>query len=264
MKANDKTYNGPNIFNRVYSVWYRHMRVYTKNLISNGIPPFLEPLLFLAGIGIGLGKYISQMDGVPYLLFLSSGLLVTSSMYTASFECTYGTFIRMEFDKVYDGILGAPISVYNLIVGEVIWAGTKGFFFSFAVLCVVWIFGIVRYPLSILAPLVGFLTGLTFSVVSLLVTSFVKNINHFNFFFTGFLSPMFFFSGVVFPVENLPLFTRPIVEIVPLTHCVRLVRALCIEGMWSAGILWDLLYIILFISVIGYFATMRLKKRMLK
>ena len=255
---------GPNIYNRVYSVWYRHVRVYTKNLISNGLPPFLEPLLFLAGIGIGLGKYITQMNGVPYILFLASGLLVTSSMFTASFECTYGTYIRMEFDKVYDGILGAPISVYNLIIGEILWAGTKGLFFSFAVLCVIWIFGIISYPLSILAPLVGFLTGVIFSVAALLITSFVKNINQFNFFFTGFLSPMFFFSGVVFPVENLPKFTRPIVELVPLTHSVRLVRAFCIGGNWDIILLWDICYMVLFISIVGYFAIIRLKKRMIK
>jgi len=127
----------PSLAWRLYSVWYRHMRVYTKNLISNGFPTFLEPLLFLAGIGLGLGRYVTDsMEGLKYMEFLGTGLLVTASMYTAAFECTFGTFIRLEFEKVYDGMLAAPITASNLIIGEVLWVGTKGLFFSFSVLCV--------------------------------------------------------------------------------------------------------------------------------
>ena len=73
----------PSLAQRLYSVWYRHMRVYTKNLISNGFPTFVEPLLFLAGIGLGLGKYMGDqtMDGLRFIQFLGTGLLVTASMW---------------------------------------------------------------------------------------------------------------------------------------------------------------------------------------
>jgi len=238
------------------------MRVYTKNLFSNGLPPFLEPLIFLTGVGLGLGKYItSPMDGLAYLEFLGTGLLVTAAMFTSAFECSFGTFIRLEFDKVYDGMLAAPITVDNLIVGEIIWAGTKGLFFSFAVLCVLSVFGVLRLPYSLLAPLVGMLTGLMFAAISLLVTSFVKTINHFNFYFTGFISPMFFFSGVVFPTHNLPKIVQPVVELVPLTHSVRLARAVCTND-YHLSLLLDLTYIVLFIIIIGFFAVKRLRKRL--
>jgi len=177
------------------------MRVYAQNFFSNAFPPFWEPLIFLAGIGLGLGKYITEpMDGLKYIEFLSTGLLVTTAMFTAAFECSFGTFVRLEFEKVYDGMLAAPMTVNNLIVGEMIWAGTKGFFFSFVVLCILTLFGVVALPYSLLAPFVGFLTALMFSALSLLVTSFVKTIQHFNFYFTGLISPMFFFSGVNYPL----------------------------------------------------------------
>jgi lipooligosaccharide transport system permease protein len=253
----------PPLWWRLFSVWFRHMRVYTQNIFSNGFPPFVEPLIFLAGVGLGLGKYITQsVDGLRYIEFLGTGLLVTTAMFTASFECSFGTFIRLEFEKIYDGMLAAPITARDLIVGEIIWAGTKGFFFSFAVLCILTAFGIVHLPHALLAPFVGFITGLMFSTIALLITSFVKTINHFNFFFTGFISPMFFFSGVVFPVENLPSFVRPIVELVPLTHAVRLVRAVC-TNRYDPYLLFDLLYAALFIAIIGFFAIRRLKKRLI-
>src|SRR4030043_455728 len=171
---------------RLYSVWFRHMRVYTQYIISNGFPPFLEPLIFLAGVGLGLGGYITEkMGGVTYIEYLGTGLLVTTAMFTSAFECSFGTFIRLEFEKVYDGMLAAPITVNNLIVGEMLWAGSKGLFFSFAVLCILSIFRIINLPYGLLSPFVGFLTGVMFASLSLLVTSFVKTINHFNFYFTG-------------------------------------------------------------------------------
>ena len=246
---------------RIYSVWYRHMRVYTQNIISNGFPPFFEPLIFLAGVGLGLGRYITSMEGMPYLQFLATGLLVTAAMYTSAFECSFGTFIRLEFQKVYDGMLAAPITVNNLIMGEIIWAGTKGLFFSLAVLCVLILFDIIPLSTGIFAPLVGFLTGIMFAVISLLATSFVKDINQFNFYFTGFLSPMFFFSGVVFPVSDLPEILQPLAELLPLTHTVRLVRAIC-ETRFENSLWLDLLYCASLTIIVGYLAIYRLKKKM--
>jgi lipooligosaccharide transport system permease protein len=254
-----KSSNYPPFHRRVLSVWYRHMLVYTRNLFSNGLPPFLEPLIFLAGVGLGLGKYIVSMEGIPYIQFLASGLLVTSSMYTAAFECTYGTFIRLEFDKVYDGMLAAPITADDLIIGEILWAGSKGFFFSLAVLIIVFIFRVLPVGLSLLAPFIGFMTGILFATISLWVTSFVKNINHFNFYLTGILSPMFFFSGVVFPVKSFPKILQPFAEVMPLTHVVRLVRAFC-HRTFEVQLLIDLIIILVMIWITGFFAIRRLKR----
>jgi lipooligosaccharide transport system permease protein len=253
----------PRFWHRIGSVWYRHMLVYTRNLVSNGLPPFMEPLIFLAGVGLGLGKYITTMEGMPYLTFLATGLLVTSAMFTAAFECSYGTYIRLEYDKVYFGMLAAPLTARDLILGELLWAGSKGFFFSLAVLIMMTAFGVIPISFSLLTPFVGFLAGLLFGTISLLVTSIVKNINHFNFYFTGVLSPMFFFSGVVFPLENLPTALRPIAWILPLSHPVALTRALCANRFYPA-LLLNLLYIIVVTVVTGWFAVRRLKKRLVR
>lgn len=259
----------PPLYHRLCSVWYRHMRVYRQHIFSNAFPPFFEPLIFLAGVGLGLGRYIDPIDGRPYVQFLAIGLLITSSMWTAFFECTFGTFIRMEFQKTYDGMLSAPITANNLIVGEMLWAASKGLFFSFAVLCmlslvsVVWPTAMPMLPMpnALIAPLVGFVNALMFGAMALLITSFVKTINHFNFFMTGIISPMFFFSGVVFPVSNLPDAIRPIAEIVPLTHSVRIMRCIC-DSHYGSFLLWDGLYIVLFTLIVGMLAIKRLKKRL--
>jgi lipooligosaccharide transport system permease protein len=236
------------------------MRVYTRNLVSNGLPPFLEPLIFLMGIGIGLGRYIDAMNGIPYLIFLAAALPVTSAMFTSSYECTFGTFVRLEFQRCYDGMVAAPVTIRDLFVAELLWAGSKGLFFSACVVAVMSLFGAIPMPMGLLAVPVGFLTGAMFGALALLVTSAVRNINHFNFYFTGFLSPMFFFSGTVFPLERLPTFVRPVAEIFPLTHAVRLSRSLIISRL-SPALLLDLGFLVAVTLLAGHFAIRRLGRR---
>ncbi len=260
--TSSKPRSHPSFTHRIYSVWYRHMRVYTKNILPNGFPPFIEPLIFLSAIGLGFGKYVTEMSGVSYIKFLASGLLVTTAMFTATFECTYGTFIRLDYDKAYDGMLAAPITANNLLVGEILWAGTKGLFFSTAVLTVIALFKILSPILYLVVPFLGFITAVMFATAALLVTSFVKDLNQFNFYFTGVISPMFFFSGVVFSLDNLPKPLQIIAEFLPLTHSVRLARACCLNTLnWS--ILLDLGYIVVFTGLIGTYAIHRLKKRLI-
>jgi len=257
-----RIYARPSFPARIGAIWFRHFRVYARNLLSNGLPPFLEPLIFLVGIGLGLGAYVTNMSGVPYVKFLASGLLVSTAMFTSAFECSFGTFIRLEFDKVYDGMLTAPITAGNLFVAEILWAGTKGFFFTFSVMVITVLAGI--FPLSTVypVPLIGFITGVMFAAFSLFITSFVKTINHFNFYFSGFISPMFFFSGVFFPLKNLPAWVRPIAEALPLTHAVRLSRALSL-GTDNQSLWWDLLYAVAFSALFGYLAVTRLRARLI-
>jgi lipooligosaccharide transport system permease protein len=102
-----------------------------------------------------------------------------------------------------------------------------------------------------------------FATLSLWITSFVKTINHFNFYFTGVISPMFFFSGVVFPISNLPPSVRFIAEIVPLTHCVRLSRAVSI-GVYPPSLLASLGYAVVFTALTGWLAIRRLRRRLVR
>ncbi|MGE5373019.1 MAG: ABC transporter permease [Solirubrobacterales bacterium] len=253
----------PSFWRRVRSVWYRHERVYNTNFISNAFPPLLEPLILLWALGIGFGAYIQTMGSISYILFLASGIIVTSSMFTAAFECTYGTYFRLEYEHVYDGMLGAPVSPTDLVLGEILFAGTKGLIFSFVVLLVTWAAGVITYPLSILAVFVGFITGLMFGALSMWVTSMIQNINHFNFYLTGMITPMFYFSGAIFPIENLPRSMRVVAEVIPLTHTVRLARAFCVPGRLDPVLGWDLAYCVIFVLIAGGLALYGIRKRVI-
>ena len=263
MNSNSLNYTPPNIIFRLYSVWYRHFKVYTKNIFSNGFPPFMEPLIFLAGMGLGLGGYIANVDNMPYIQYLAIGLPLSSAMFTAAFECTFGTFIRLEFSKTYDGMLTGPLSIENLFIGEIIWAGTKGAFYSAAVLSVLLACCVIPITTTVLfIPIIGFIVGVMFAPLSLIFMSFVKSINTLNFYLTGVITPMFMFSGIMFPVTNLPKWMQYIVEIFPLVHAVNIERALCANS-FSARLIWDLIYCIIFTIIATYFAVRRIRKRLM-
>ena len=257
----------PSFAHRLLSVWFRHLRIYTRNVISNAISPLVDPLLFILGVGIGLGAYVGAIDtpatgNLPFLTFLASGIAISTSMFTATFECTYATFIRLDFDKVYDGMLGAPLSAYNILLGELLWAGSKGIIFCLGVALVCFLFGLLPPIMLILAPLIGFFSGMLFGSLGFLVTSFIKTINHFSILFTALLTPMFMFCGVFFPIETLPSTLRPLTEILPLTHPVRLARALAFGGSYSM-VIWDIAYCLLFVSIVGGWGIIRLRRRLI-
>jgi lipooligosaccharide transport system permease protein len=202
------------------------------------------------------------MDGVSYLVFLATALPVTSAMFTSAYECTFGTFVRLEFQKSYDGMLAAPVTLADVFIGELLWAGTKGLFFSSCVLVVMAGFGAVPLPMGLIVMPIGFCTGCMFGALSLLVTSMVRNINHFNFYFTGLLSPMFFFSGTVFPLASLPRGLRPLAELLPLTHVVRLARD-PVLSRFSAVLAAALAFVLIVTAVAAWAAIRRLSRRIL-
>jgi lipooligosaccharide transport system permease protein len=222
----------------------------------------VEPLLFLAAIGIGLGRHIDSVEGIKYSHFVASGLLASTAMFTATFELTYGTYIRMEFEKVYDAILSTPVGLTDAFVGEILWAGSKGVFFSTAVLLTISLFGMVYSPLCLIAPLVGGLTGIVYGALGLIVTSYVKDINNFNFYVTGCCTPMFFLSGIFIPIRELPVFLQKLSYWVPLTHSVSLIRGL-ILGKVSMAHAGNLVWLLICIPIVVFIAVARIRKRLI-
>src|SRR5687767_2848281 len=96
----------PSRAHRVMAVWYRHFRVYSGNFISNVTPAILEPLFLLLSVGVGLGQFVDvKFNGLEYREFMAAGTLAMTALYTASFESTYGTYVRMTFQKTYAAML---------------------------------------------------------------------------------------------------------------------------------------------------------------
>ncbi len=207
-------------------VWRRHYRVWLKLVGPAILGNFGEPLLYLLALGYGLGTFIGTIGGLPYLMFLASGMVCSSAMNTASFEGLYSAFTRMDVQKTWDAMLATPLSVPDIVIGEATWAATKGLISSVAIMVVAALLGSVADGWALLALPVIFLTGLCFAAMALVVTACAKNYDFFMYYNTLLMTPMMLLSSVFFPLQEMPMAIQWLAWLLPLIHAVELVRPL--------------------------------------
>ncbi len=226
------------------AVWRRNASMYRRTWKWNLLPNFFEPVFYLVSIGIGVGSYISDMNGLSYIAFLAPGLVCVAAMNGSSFEVTYNIFVRLTFEKAYDAMLTTPIEPDDVLGGEILWAMTRATIYGGCFFIVLGIFGLTPMPSSLWAILVIPLTGLLFSAIGITFSLKIPNIDSFSFYFTLFLTPLFLFSDVFFPLEErLSPGWLWVAEALPLLHPVRLAR-MAFTGEFSAIVFWDLSYIL--------------------
>ncbi|MDW5563359.1 MAG: ABC transporter permease [Methanomassiliicoccus sp.] len=227
-----------NIDSGAVLVWRRNADVFFKTWKTNFLPSIIEPLLYLVAMGAGLGGLIVGLtyagQDINYVRFLAPGLVAISIMYGGFFECTYGSFVRMHYQKTFDAIVATPVSLEDVIAGEILWGASKSFLNSSIVLLVIETMGLTLVPevwyaspTVLLVPLLAFLGGLMFSSIAMIFTAVVPNIDSFNYPFYLLVTPMFLLGGTFFPISQLGA-AEPIAYIFPLTHVSILVRNMCL------------------------------------
>ena len=244
------------------SVWWRNAALYRRTWKFNILPNFFEPLLYLVSIGIGVGAYISEMGGTSYVAFLAPGLVAVAAMNGASFEVTYNAFVRMNFEKTYAAMLTTPIQPDDVLAGEILWAMTRSSIYGGCFWIVIAAVGLAPLPAALLAlPLIP-LTGLLFAALGIAFSLRIPSIDLFSFYFTLFLTPLFLFSDVFFPLaERLSGIWLWVAEALPLLHPVRLLRH-AFRGEWSPILLWDLAYVLVLSAALLALAARVTRRRL--
>lgn len=226
------------------AVWQRNASMYRRTWMWNILPNFFEPVLYLLSIGIGVGAYITEMRGMSYVEFLAPGLLCVAAMNGASFEVTYNIYVRLNFEKAYDAMLTTPIEPDDVLFGEILWAITRASIYGGCFFIILSLAGLAPLPRALLTLAVIPLAGLLFACIGIAFSLRVPAIDQFSFYFTLFLTPLFLFSDIFFPLEErLTGNWLWFAEVLPLLHPVRLARA-SFAGQFSPVVLWDLAYIL--------------------
>ena len=254
----------PRLTRRVWKVWQRNFDVFLKTITSNFLPSLLEPILYLLALGLGLGVFIQSIEGVPYINFIAPALVAISVMNGSFFECTFGSFVRMYFQKTFDAIIATPVSVEEVIAGELVWGATRATINSTTVLAVIAAFGLISSPLFLLVPLLAFLGGLMFASIAMCFTALAPNIDFFNYPSFLLVTPMFLLSGTFFPLSQLPLPVQTAAQVfLPLTHVVNIVRGLVL-GRTEIFLLLSLVWIAAVTIFFFVLSINLMKKRLIK
>ena len=202
---------------------------------------FLQPALYLAAMGLGVGSLIDRggtvfPGNVSYVVFLAPGLMAATCMQTASFESSFPINGKMVWERNYEAITCAPMRVVDIVLGELAWVGLRLLAVAIVFTGVMWLFGAARTPLVLAAIPAAVLTGLAFSAPVIAFAAILTSGGNFNALFRFVITPLFLFSGVFFPVSRLPGLLQTLAAVTPLFHGVELTRGLALQTLtWHAA-----------------------------
>lgn len=244
-------------------VWSRNFESWKDYAAASLVGTVAEPILFFIAIGYGLGRFVELIDGQPYIAFLAPGLVASTTMNGAAFESTFGSFTRMTEQRTYDAIAITPISVDEIVAGDIFWAASKGVLGAVVILAIMGFLGLLATPWALLTVVLAFVVGVMFGSLGMIWTALSPSYAFFNYFFTLVIGLMFLFSGVFFPLEGLPTWAVWSAWFLPLTHAVNLMRAM--TGGELAVSLWiDAVWVALFTVGAFWLATRLIRRRLIK
>lgn len=240
----------------VYSVWHRHAKVYQKTWLVNSLPPLSEPLIYLVAFGYGLtplvGDVIYNNQTVPYLKFIAPGMIAIGVLFQSFFEGSFGSFLRLSYQKTWQGLLTAPLSFTEVFLGDWLWAATKGTMAGFLTCIVTVIWGLYPVWYLLVAFPIIVLGSMLFGVMGLFTAGTVRTIDQINVPIFLFVVPMFTLCGTYFPRTTLPSALGNVANALPLASLVDLLRLpLGLPSFWFLQLLWLILWISIF-SVLAW------------
>lgn len=211
----------------------RKARVYRRTWRGSVISTFMNPILYLLAMGLGLGSLVDDGGGtmqlqVPYLTFLAPGLLAAAAMMTATGESLYPVMGGMKWNKSYYAALATPLSIRNLVIGHLCWVSVRILFTSVVFAGVMVAFGTISLGTGLLVIPPAVMGGLAFAGPITAYAAQLKNETGLSGVFRFVITPLFLFSGTFFPIEQLPNWMEPIAYVTPLWHSVDIARAVAL------------------------------------
>jgi lipooligosaccharide transport system permease protein len=197
---------------------------------------------------------------MSYLRYIAPGLLAASAMNGGTFETTYNVFVKMYFARTYEAVTATPVTIADAMAGEILWGITRGTIYGSAFAAVMTVFGLFGHWTAVLVLPLIVLTAWLFAAMGLLYTSLIRVIDLYSFYYTLWLTPLFLFSGIFFPLSTLPEWARAVAWATPLYHCVNLMKAAA-HGSWSASSWLDLLWVLAASLITSIWALRRVERR---
>ena len=216
--------------------WHRNTMVFRRIWLLGMMAWFAEPVIYLVAMGLGLGRYLENVQGIEYIDYIAPGLLAVSTMFGATFSVTWDAWFKMERSGVYHAAASTPLSMEDVALGEILWGATRATIYGSAFAVVATGFGVFRSWWGLLAIPAIALVGLVFATIGLMYAYWITRVDYLAYYWTLFITPMFMFAGVFFPLERLPDWVRTIAWFMPLYHAANLMRALMTQGDPAAAL----------------------------
>jgi lipooligosaccharide transport system permease protein len=191
---------------------------------SSTFSAIMEPLVYLLAFGYGFGKLVDSVGGVDYIEFIGSGTVATAILFASVFSGIFGTLVKWKYQRTYDALLAAPVSVEEIVLAESLWIGLRAGVYGCAPLVVAMLFGLDPAPGMLLVPFIGVLTGFGFAAAGILIAALTGKFENTSYVQSLLITPLFLLAGTFFPIDDFPAWAEVATQFNPLYHCVELVR----------------------------------------
>lgn len=245
----------------VFSIWSRNFLYFKYTIVVSIFLVFIEPLVFLFGVGYGLGHFVGEIQGMPYIKFYTPAIMGISGMMVSFFESSYGCYTKLSVQKTYPSILLTPVTAIEVVLGEIIWGASKGFLSVLGVSIIAFLNGLITLDYILPILLILFALCWIFSAFGVLVASFAKNYDWFIYLQTGLIIPMSLFSATYFPLTQVPEAFLPLVYSFPLTHATQAVRQL-LSGEVLADVFLNIGVLFVYLVLLTNLALAKMEKRL--
>lgn len=220
---------------------------------------FFEPVLYLLSMGVGMGALVGSVNGpagtpISYAAFIAPALLATSAMNGAVYDSTMNVFFKMNYAKLYQGMLYTSLGPLDVALGEIFLALLRGFLYAVGFTAVMALMGLITTPVALLMVPASVFIAFGFASFGMGITSYLKTFQQLDW-INFVLMPMFLFSATFYPLSVYPQGIQWFIQALPLWHGVELLRNLN-AGILNAGTWLHLLYYVAMI-VLGLVLTTR-------
>jgi len=211
--------------------WESQWTYYRVNWRSNVFGAFLQPFLYLLGMGVGVGQLVDSrsgstelLGGLTYYQFLAPALLATTGMTLAAGDSLWPVMAGFKWQRFFHAQAQTPLTPAQVSNGFVLWLVTRAAIGVVGVAAVLALFPSSRRWGLLLALPFGVLTALAFAAPLVAWSASRESERSFPSIMRFGITPLFLFGGAFFPIEQLPGWLRPVAQATPLWHGVELCR----------------------------------------
>lgn len=242
-------------------VWNRELTLFRRYWASTTVSSVVQPIIYLLAFGLGVGTLVSTVGGITYVEFVGTGSVAMAVLFASAFPGMFNTYVRRVFQRTYDAILAAPVSVDELTLAEGSWIAAKAGLYGSLPLVATFFFGLEPAAGMLLVPFIGFVTGLGFAFFGMWISAIIKTIDETAYITSVVLTPLFLVAGTFFPIENLAPALQKAAWLNPLYHCVELVRDASFG--WELPVdLYHFGFLLLFAVAMWALAVRQLRRRL--
>ncbi len=225
-KNNNKSFKFDLELGKIYAIWLREFKVFLREK-SRLVASTFTPLLWLFVLGGGLGSTVStpfHASNIDYQKFIFPGIVIMSVIFSSVF---FGAYII--WDRKFDflkSVMVAPVRRSTIFLGKTFGGMTTSLIQAFILLGIGVFIGVNYTPYSI-ASFIVIVLMLSFALTSLglAIGSYMESLEGFQLIVSFVVFPLYFLSGALFPLDNIPIWLSILTSINPATYAVEALRS---------------------------------------